>query len=145
MVKSMTSLQEIIERLTVAAGPDREIDADIWLATRVGWVRQRYNNWLGLQSRGSDAAERQYALLYAPTFSASLDAALSLVPEGYVWRACEQLHYRGDGWKDENGRMRSWAQVDPARSPVNIDQIHEAEALTTPLALCIAALKARQS
>jgi hypothetical protein len=66
----MPNNEELIalaERVEAASGPDRELDAAINTALRLG------SDW----SRGTPEASRVWAL----HFTASLDAAMTLVPE----------------------------------------------------------------
>jgi len=97
----------LIERLEAATGPDRELDAAIWRATV-----PEAKHW-------PDNA--------AMPFTASIDAALTLVPEGWSYTVA---------WLHRNSRAcvaMFHAKLEEQR----------AEAPTPALAICIAALKAR--
>lgn len=121
----MADLQPLISRLEKVEGPDRELDAEIYASigavpsevadpitgTEIVWI---FNGSIG----------------FPPKFTASLDAAVGLVPEGKAWGiedvgAGNPLFevYAGDG--------------DDADHFV----VHKLAAI----ALCIAALKARAS
>lgn len=101
----MTKLSERVERLE---GPDREIDRAIAEAIGIGWYYSQGN------------PEFRY--------TASLDAAMSLVPEGYSWI----LYSDGS------------CEVGP--TPIAgsmMDAEFTADAATPAIALCAAALKSR--
>lgn len=72
-------MQELIERLEKATGADSELNADVWLATRVKWSDRAYLHWKHKLPRGAElTTERYYALERAPSFMGSLDVAMSL-------------------------------------------------------------------
>ena len=97
--------EELIAALERAEGPSRELDAHIW------------------KSDGCRVAP-------VPRYTSSLDAALTLVPEGEAWLV---------GWDDENH-----ANVFVLPSPTSRPTGYHAQGAATPaIALCIAALKAR--
>ena len=110
----------LIERLEKATGPDRELNADIAEAIGVTVIRMPLSG----PHDGNGAMIADY--------SDSIDAALTLVPDGWG-RKCEfgpgfnnsvtVGHVGADGLYD---KPEQWAS-------------HESEAI----ALCIAALKAR--
>jgi len=116
--------KELIERLEAAESGSRELDAEI--AKEVGYtfmetwtLSEEY--WIG----PAPAPDKPVVL---PRFTTSLDAALTLVPEGF------------------------WTRLIIATPPVaevnpnNIESVDGKVIATTPaLALCIAALKARES
>ena len=84
------TLEALLARVLEGTGPDRELDADI--ARALGWkplYRDDYSKWWP-PSAVEDARERKRSILHHPTqplpmFTASLDAALTLVPEGWTW------------------------------------------------------------
>ena len=113
--------EELIAALEKATGADRVLDFWCW--------------WWGKATHDGKAPDSDYVAANirsndAPRYTASIDAALTLVPEGLGWGIpygpCKE--YSGT-------RERIWweAEVGPAT----------AEAFTPALALCIAALKAR--
>lgn len=102
----MTDL-ELIERLEKATGPDREFDEAI--ARLAGW----YIDGGGYTS--------------APRFTASIDAALTLVPKGFNWSLGSM---GGKGFKAD------LHHIERGFGPVCIG-------VTAPIAICIAAIKAR--
>lgn len=102
-----------------------KLDGDI--AKAIGWTyryREEAHSW-GWCRPGTDT----HFDSRPPAFSTSLDAAMSLVPEG--WRSINQ-----EQQKMEDGSIRCWASIDawPA-SPKRC--------ATPALALCAAALRAR--
>jgi hypothetical protein len=106
-------LIELAERCEKAKKPDRELDADIALTQ--GWTEHPGDNWIG-----------PHGQISVPAFTASLDAALTLVPEGHDW-IIEHV----------NGGLTICARVghnDPDR--ISWGDI-------AALALCAAALRAR--
>lgn len=97
---------ELIERLEKATGPDRELDIAICAA--LGKTRLDP----GFQT--------------APAYTDSLDAALTLVPEGLGWIISR--HDNGGAY---------WAEVG--------DEPWQYTGATPAIALCIPALKARSA
>lgn len=85
------TLLELAERCEKASGPDRELDADIWDALGLspkyeGRRRAKYGKWARLDGGtyhfANDSAWGSNC--GAPSFTASLDAAMTLVPEGWM-------------------------------------------------------------
>lgn len=117
------SYQDLIARLEKATGPDRELDADICL--EVGpyqsdiWERNPRHRHL-LQTK--DAKLNDWVPF--PNYTASLDAALTLVPEGQSAQTTRYANHEGGAWVGDEDFVR---------------------AATPAIALCIAALKARQA
>lgn len=123
------TIAEVIARLERATEGSRELDYAIWDAL--------YPPKIG----GGEDLPRDFGFVrgqpltdcYAPEYTCSLDAAVSLVPEGWFWRCGRTSHNAG------------WAYVSKCFDPLP----HEEAAFfrptdTTPaLALCIAALRAR--
>lgn len=116
-------LLELADRIERAEGPDRKLDARIWWETygrhhkaddRASWQRNpasaasRY--WPGWEKRDE-----------IPHLTASIDAALTLVPEGAAW------------WRVEQDSEGFWSRV----------QGMPCQGATPALALCSAALRAR--
>jgi len=124
----MTTPPELADRVERAEGPSRELDAEIALA--VGWttavpaLSHPDNHWWYPPGRHLDQDARQAC----PQFTASLDAALTLVPER--WHAT--IHARPD-----------WPGVELHEFPLPCRKIPFLHAATPALALCAAALRAR--
>jgi hypothetical protein len=113
------TLSDLIQRLAEATEGSRELDEAI--ALQCGWVRKDVKHdfkWL---------APNGQLFLIAPHFTASLDDAYSLVPEGCAWNVgCE-------------------IDLTPTATVFGHD-VHANEFAPTPaLALCIAALKSQAS
>lgn len=135
----MTDYSPLIERLEKASGPDRELDCRVWLL--VGDALGEPFSLRGhapikpsevVNGRWMGSAVEKYPndmqgiarSWRVPCFTASLDAAMSLVPEGECWRVEDH----------------------PLSGPGAIvgDEADTISCCATPaLALCAAALKAR--
>lgn len=119
-------LMDLAERCEKADGADWNLSADI--ARAMGWAEGEHA-WHSLDWRSRQSGP--------PHYTNSLDAALSLVPEGWRWsldhtqkppyRDCGMatLYAPGDGW-----------------TPADVSEIYGA---TPALALCAAALRALAS
>lgn len=77
-------LLALAERCEQATGPDRELDADI--ARLVGWTKVHFSPLDPDFLSGLQPGKPDYWRAVSE-FTASLDAALTLVPEGLKW-AC---------------------------------------------------------
>lgn len=113
----------IIERLESAEGPDRGLDAEIGMietACRIG--------------KPIDYARKVMANFDWPEYSRSIDAALSLVPEGLSATIVRYADGRGKAVLWRNGEVSAHfdSSSDNAGCPAS-----------PAIALCIAALKAR--
>ena len=72
-----------------------------------------------------------------PPYTRSVDAALSLLPEGWsVYSLRRQTNGRGE--------FTSWAVVLYRATDVMIEVAHASKAVSAPLAICAAALRVRQ-
>lgn len=116
-------MNDLIERIEAASGPDRELDHEIYEYLGSPVVRM-----VSATTHGTDLVN------WAPFYTASVDAALTLVPEGFEW----SLEYQaGHHVSSDVECMIAIAKLgDPCRD-------WEATAATPALALCAAALKAR--
>lgn len=132
-------LLDLIARCEAAVGPDRELDAKI--ALLVGYRRKGARSTIGI-SAGYVWAEPGEHFSYGtqpPRYTASIDAALTLVPERWCWQV---------GPFNLSGR--STAQIAEPLEDVGgfgpgIGVRAQCEHSTAPLALVTAALKARLS
>lgn len=138
-------MSDLIARLEAAEEPSRELDTEIWLACVPGTTRNQWSYTHVATGRLCDINETRELqpdgcrrLVIVPNYTASIDAALTLVPDG-MW------------WLIGAGRIRQkeplyGAQIlchDPD-PPYTSDVIAEGEHDAGPaVALCIAALKAR--
>lgn len=122
---AMPNLKELIERLERAEGPDRELDLEI--ANALGFMCDRTQAFL------------------AKDYTSSIDAALTLVPEGASLEHLGQFMVLGIDdaplWQAKI-RLRTLKNVhDKKRS----DVIGTGLLKSPVIALCIAALKARSA
>lgn len=114
-------MTDLIERLEAATGPCRELDRAI--AEALGWS--------GICSPNVTFGNRPDGSRWiVPRFTASIDDALTLVPEGWGYTLCDP----------RDGKGRPWAKLFP---PNRLAEVQPTFASTTRLALCSAALKAR--
>lgn len=121
------TLLELAERCEAAAGPDRELDQDIALA--LGWSPiPNPTKAGGLVGRWTQPDGTMSGMEGPPQWTASLDAALSLVPEGFDWTLGRT-----------NGGLTIHAEVGGHGG----DFMRFAE--SPALALCAAALRARST
>lgn len=119
---------ELIAMLEAATGPDERLDFEILLAC--GWQHE----WCvstGETTGMNDPAGVEYYLEDLPKVTSSIDAALTLVPESCDWTL------------EKDFAVVRW---------LSVDDVDEAKAgfngrsgTCTPLAICIAALKARHA
>lgn len=133
----MGEIELLAERVEGLGGPDREVDVLIALAIDWGHpaspcTLRHLHKALGasLAELVRDAESPQMITSQLPRFTASIDSALSLVPEG---------HQCSIG----NSPIAWWAHVGPLNDP-NSDETAYTGA-TPALALCAAALRARAS
>lgn len=148
----MTDLTTLIERVEAASGADRELDCLIWCEVNaiepewqgnclvagihgiVGWIDP------GKHDRNFSCTAATTGPASVPAYSASLDAAMLLVPEGW------KLHFLQDTEFD-NPEARHWSvSLRPRHgrwdgTPQGAEV--QAFAATPALALLAACLKAR--
>jgi hypothetical protein len=127
----MTDLATLIAKLEAAEAGSRELDAEIVMALR-GKIPDAistpnlYPNTL--LYRNDEIAPGALEWVNVPGYTASIDAALTLVPEGWVWKCQDKpaVACVADS---------KWAQK----------EIYQLKGIssTPALALCIAALRAR--
>jgi hypothetical protein len=122
----------LLARLEAATGPDRELDAEIGIAAKRfvrthdgprGYVLARIDaDGLIVDLPGSGGP-----LALVPRYTASIDAALSWMPEGWRWQMRQDP-------SQYCGILHKERVTDP---------IHRGFAPTPALALCIAIARAR--
>lgn len=120
----MTILLELAERVEAASGPDRELDVATHEAIGAPFVMEYWTE--------ADT-EPTRNLSHVPRYTASLDAALTLVPEEWHTGA----YHQGPSGKPHHWILRTIADGDQRYTEV------DAKASTSALALCAAALRAR--
>jgi len=128
------AMNDLIARLEAATGPDRELDAEIY-RTAVGLgmyetIVHRFGDFFVRNYPGPP--EPEYRRL--PRYTASLDAAMTLVPADAYW-----IFGKGRTRPDEP--LFGFQILDPATN----DVIAEAEHENREICVCIAALRARAS
>lgn len=139
----MNDVSELIARLASAPGPALVLDAEIWCAAN-GYTFVKWDGagcvYLETEHSGTDKPYRYHRHIGARDirpFSASLDAAMILVPEGMHWIV-------GAG-KTRPNRPLYGAQI-RCPFPDSEDVAGEGDSDGSPaLALCIAALKTRMA
>ncbi len=131
---------DIIERLEKATGADRRLDADMWPIVDPDGYRQTLAHRqvmasLDLTPERQEREAFETTRLFAPKFTASIDAALTLVPEGWAW-----FVERIEGFT--NGDARIWLPSQRTRG-LRQENFDVRNVANPAIALCIAALKAR--
>ena len=132
--RAVTTPQELIAALEKSTGPDRELDCQIAVAVKGGriiWVTdgntgEKYPVRVYPGKQGGPATELQASI---PLYTASIDAAITLVPQG--WYCVEILRDNEGEWVPrlhQNNRGLLSAHANHPRLSI---------------ALCIAALKSR--
>jgi len=141
----MTDLIALAERVEKLEGGDREVDAMI--AWTLHW---RWDGWdeddLKIEDRPLEYVieriKRGHNSIWIniPRYTASLDAAMTLVPKGHVFTV-------SDWWMEGDGRAAHFADCGDGGKLRDADdtEIHQAWAKSNPLALTAAALRARAS
>lgn len=122
----MTEATSLIERLEALESPCRECDLELWWEVKA-------NRGSPKKPMPKDYREANLRMDDAPLYTSSLDAAMSLVPEGYGWRL--------------------WVPSSTSLSPMVVTMWgngqkyapNESTAATPAIALCIASLKAQES
>lgn len=137
----MSDLVALAERVEAATGADRELDAEIWLAVTPGATRSKTivpdHEYNGKPRCGwtIDETRENGHLIIVPAYTASLDAAMSLVLEGWRTAMVSEMEHR-DAWHWRLGRKHS-PQIRFGEGGV------DGVAATPALALLSAALRAR--
>lgn len=88
----MVDLLALADRVEKLTGPDRVVDALI--ADAIRWWPEGFNriDYFGRDRRRNDKASPLPEKIDCPQWSASLDAAMTLVPEGFKWRCGYSRH-----------------------------------------------------
>ena len=130
--------EALIARLEAATGPDRDLDVDIALAVQA-WPEDVFP----MRAMPGQIGLSAYRSMTAPHYTAILDAALMLVPDGWYGFVEPFFHEDGEFVRYRGHCARpDWAKWNPDGSW--IEKVETAQQHPTPaLALCIAALRAR--
>lgn len=135
----MTDLRALASRVEAATGPDRELDECIGMS-----LGPKRTMRVGHECLGN---EREVPI-YCPHYTASLDAAMTLVPEHCVWIAGD---YKGlanaDYWQGEYKYAKGWASVSDTGDPPGDPAMptFRVNASSPALALVAASLRARSN
>lgn len=119
------TLLALATRCNLATGPDRVLDAEIAIAIKA--VPAGAFRPCAARDPGTFGTAA-YDFWAAPRYTTSLDAALTLVPEGFQF----SISFPVDG-----GAFATWSKAEA------IDALDQLCATTGPLALTAAALRAR--
>ena len=149
--ESPRGITAVIARLEAATEGLRELDAEIWwIVNRAAAARAYWNAAPGLPRELGDGMPKGVGRIavqcYAPAYTTSLDAAITLVPKSCGW-CVGDVHPPGESYLDTG---RPWAEIwmrgyQHIRLPGMLwDGIgrNGINAETPALAMCIAALKA---
>lgn len=136
-------IAELIAKLDRASGPDRELDAGIWehlgLAPKYDNSKNNYGHWHyrggGDYHYSDDSPWGRNQL--APFYTSSIDAAMTLVPDGYGWSVSQP-----NATALASGLLKKNTPV-TAEVQHGIGSRYVVAGATPAIALCIAALKAR--
>lgn len=127
-------MSDLVARLEKATGPDRDIDELI--AEAVGYKVCSETQAYG-RSWNSPSG---YFIGAAPKFTDSLDAAVTLIPEGWAW----SVHVGGCYATGRLLKPRAeLAEAVETQFGPAVGIRSQIEAATPAIAICIAALKAR--
>ena len=118
------ALLDLAVRCEQATGPDRELDAEI--AKAVGAKHGPFEK-VSMETRSVTYYDE-----IATAYSASIDAALTLVPEGCQYQLDSHYHV-----------ARVWHYWEPYCADDDGSEHFDAEANTEALALCAAAIRAK--
>ena len=133
------ALSALLANLEAATGPSRELDAAIAVAI----FRAAPGMDLRAEAAGEDCEAGTYwlvgpswrSLTTSQRYSESLDAAMTLVPEGWHWT----LSHNGEGRPGEHWYAASMCDAERVTKLAVEEQL----ALTPALALVIASIRAR--
>lgn len=131
---------DIIARLEAATEGGRELDAAIFRLIGLTDRQERHcRDWCRMDGR-TDLTRDRYIDAWAKDYTTSIDAAMTLLPEGWDWKIISRAHspYQGR-WPFE-----AVADRGDLRIPIHKRMI-AGFAMTAALALCIACLSAKAS
>lgn len=126
----MNKLLALADRVEKLTGPDREVDAEIAAVQGLRAVDEGHPlGWQCYDADGRITAFRRY--------TASIDHAMTLVPEGWGWMV-SQPNERAIA----SGLLKAWAPV-MGEVQYGCDNRHAVACATPALALLAASLRAR--
>ena len=132
----MTDLSPLIAKLEAATEGSRELDAEIWLFVTPGATRKQssyIHKATQIRCFIDETRQADGHLIIVPHYTTSIDAALTLVPKSTLW-AVGQM---------EDGPFCRLVILNKDGS--YLDGAIESGGSTPALALCVAALKAREA
>lgn len=130
----MTDLMELASRVEAGEGPDRELDVRISLAlSGIPYSDSDVIDMLAIRDEPTGYGVYRPADEYVPAYTASLDAAMTLIGSDVYWRL------GNDGEGPDVSAFK--ATVTSGEGPTLT--FHDAVAATPALALTAAALRAR--
>jgi len=124
-------MKNLIAKLEAASKGSRELDCDIFCATAPSPFESHYPDCV-LAVLGGFVARVEIDEI--PNFTISLDAALTLVPEGWILDSLSD---------DATGSVGSMKAFGATCEVTNGELGLQGQAVSRALALCIAALKTR--
>lgn len=128
----MSEIASLVGRLEKLTGPDRELDLAIDIVVRPTEYSQEVRD-----GKPIGAAASWYTDEEVPPYSRSIDAAMTLVPEGFAVDVCK--------FSSGKSNARLWTgeflKPDQKFSTLDLPNLPA----TPAIALCIAALRARAS
>ena len=131
MTADAAEIVRLAERVEQATGPDRELDALVAATTIRNLAATSFKT---LQGWADIAVREKWSVR---RFTASLDAAMTLVPEGWGWMVSQpNAKALASGLLKERTPVMGEVQY-------GCDQRYAVAAATPALALCAAALRAR--
>lgn len=120
---------ELIDRIEAATGADRDLNAAIAVASGQYVVSRHHPGMFAHKDR-----PHQFSY-FVPAYTASIDAAMGLVPDGWAWMV---------GCAPDFQRFFATLMTTDDAAPIE-DETIDTNAATPALALCAAAMKARES
>lgn len=130
------TLQALLNRVLEGTGPDRELDAEIWHIAEPAAFTAPHGldckpwRYIGNGVWRDDSDPEGHNKAFAPPYTTSLDAALTLVPEGWGWGAAMRH------WLTPVGAAGSVWQAGQPRATFTADAATPARAL---MAACLKA------
>lgn len=125
----LREIDDLIARLEKATGPDRQLDRDIATALKISWSSDEDGNF-----GGYNIMPRRCH------FTESVDAAITLVPEGWGWSIRVGGRYPDGRTLNPTAEL---AEPIETKFGAGVGVRGQADASTPAIALCITALKAR--
>jgi hypothetical protein len=143
MSTSSAGLLALAERCEQATGPDRELDALVYIATSFPTWRLQTDcePFPDAVEVGRIQGGDSFSWRESPAFTASLDAAMTLVPEGAIWEVGHKFHYPRPPQSPDRA---NYAFVNVGK-PGAVKSFGGKSVASPAVALCAAALRARAS